>query len=127
MIVVTAAIWCENGCVLIARRKPGRSHAGRWEFPGGKLRPGETPPEGLARELREELDIEAQVGGFFGEALDAGHTPPIRLLAYRIRAVAGTPRCLDHAELRWVPIRDLGRENLCPADRKLADLLRRAS
>ncbi len=127
MIDVTAAIWCENGRVLIARRKPGRSHAGRWEFPGGKLRPGETPPEGLARELREELGIEAQVGVFFGESLDAGHSPPIRLLAYRIRAVTGAPRCLDHAELRWVPIADLGREDLCPADRELAARLRRQS
>ncbi|MEJ5358419.1 MAG: (deoxy)nucleoside triphosphate pyrophosphohydrolase [Desulfobacterales bacterium] len=127
MIVVTAAIWCENGRVLIARRKPGRRHAGRWEFPGGKLRPGETPEEGLARELREELGIEARVGDFFGESLDAGHTPPIRLLAYRIQEAAGTPRCLDHAELRWVPIPELAREDLCPADRELAARLRRES
>ncbi len=124
MIVVTAAIWCEGGRVLLARRGGKGPHAGRWEFPGGKLRPGETPREGLARELREELGVEAQVGAFFGESRDAANRPPIRLLAYRIEGAAGRPRCLEHAELRWVPIGELAEELLCPADRRLAALLR---
>ncbi len=127
MIVVTAAIWCDDGRVLLARRREGRPHGGRWEFPGGKLGAGETPREALVRELREELGVEARVGAFFGESLDETSRPPIRLLAYRVDGADGRPRCLDHAELRWVPVEELEDELLCPADRRLAALLRQGA
>lgn len=127
MIVVTAAIWCDAGRVLLARRREGRPHGGRWEFPGGKLGAGETPREALVSELREELGVEARVGAFFGESLDETSRPPIRLLAYRVDGANGRPRCLDHAELRWVPVEELEDELLCPADRRLAALLRQGA
>jgi 8-oxo-dGTP diphosphatase len=116
MIDVTAAIWIENGKVLIARRRPGVSQAGLWEFPGGKVRLGESPAQCLKREIREELGIEIAVGEFFGESIYAYEDKTIRLLAYRVQAAGGELSANDHAELAWVAMADLGRYRFCPAD-----------
>ena len=117
MIDVTAAILIENGRVLIARRRPGASQVSRWEFPGGKVRPGESPAQCLEREIREELGIRVAVGEFFGESIHAYADRTIRLLAYRVRRAEGGEMSLnDHAELAWVAIADLGQYRFCPAD-----------
>jgi 8-oxo-dGTP diphosphatase len=116
MIDVTAAVLIENGNVLIARRRPGASQAGLWEFPGGKVRPGESTADCLTREIREELGIEVVVGEFFGESVYAYEDQTIRLLAYRVRVVSGELSANDHAELAWVAMADLGRYRFCPAD-----------
>jgi 8-oxo-dGTP diphosphatase len=116
VIDVTAAIWIEAGRVLIARRRPGVSQAGLWEFPGGKVRPGETPEACLAREIEEELGVKVNVEGFFAESVHAYAERTIRLRAYRVRSAGGRPVALDHAELRWVSPRELGRYAFCPAD-----------
>jgi bis(5'-nucleosidyl)-tetraphosphatase len=115
-IDVTAAVLIENGRVLIARRRPGASQAGLWEFPGGKMRPGESPAQCLKREIREELGIEIVVGEFFGESVYAYENQTIRLLAYRVRVESGELSANDHAELAWVAPADLGRYRFCPAD-----------
>ena len=62
MRIVMAAVVCREGKIMICQRGPGRRLAGVWEFPGGKLEEGETPEQGLARELREELDLPVRVG-----------------------------------------------------------------
>ena len=62
---VAAAIIEKDGKILIAKRKKGSSLAGKWEFPGGKIEPGESPEECLKREMKEEFDIEALAGDFF--------------------------------------------------------------
>jgi mutator protein MutT len=125
MIDVTAAILIENGRVLIARRRPGASQAGMWEFPGGKVRPGESPAQCLKREILEELGIEIAVGEFFGESVYAYEDKTIRLLAYRVRAEGGEMSRNDHAELAWVAIADLGRYRFCPADVPFTEKLRK--
>jgi 8-oxo-dGTP diphosphatase len=125
MIDVTAAILIENGRVLIARRRPGASQAGMWEFPGGKVRPGESPAQCLKREIQEELGIEIAVGEFFGESVYAYEDKTIRLLAYRVRAEGGEMSRNDHAELAWVAIADLGRYRFCPADVPFTEKLRK--
>ena len=125
MIDVTAAILIENGRVLIARRRPGASQAGMWEFPGGKVRPGESPAQCLKREIQEELGIEIAVGEFFGESVYAYEDQTIRLLAYRVRAEGGEMSRNDHAELAWVAIADLGRYRFCPADVPFTEKLRK--
>jgi len=116
MIDVTAAIWVENGKVLIARRRPGVSQAWLWEFPGGKVRPGETPEQCLHREILEELGVEIAVEKFFGESIHAYEAKTIRLLAYRVSLKGGEVSLNDHAELAWVAIADLGGYRFCPAD-----------
>jgi 8-oxo-dGTP diphosphatase len=125
MIDVTAAILIENGRVLIARRRPGASQAGMWEFPGGKVRPGESPAQCLKREIQEELGIEIAVSEFFGESVYAYEDKTIRLLAYRVRAEGGEVSRNDHAELAWVAIADLGRYRFCPADVPFTEKLRK--
>lgn len=125
MIDVTAAILIENGRVLIARRRPGASQAGMWEFPGGKVRPGESPAQCLKREIQEELGIRIVVGEFFGESVYAYEDKTVRLLAYRVRAEGGEMSLNDHAELAWVAIADLGRYRFCPADVPFTEKLRK--
>jgi 8-oxo-dGTP diphosphatase len=123
MIDVTAAILTQAGRVLIARRKPGASQAGMWEFPGGKVRPGETPEECLKREIREELGLDIAVGEFLGESIHAYADQSIRLRAYYARIEAGTPVLNDHAEVEWVRFDELGRFTFCAADMPFVRML----
>lgn len=123
-IVVTAAVISRaDGAVLLARRGPGRSNAGLWEFPGGKLEPGETPEACLARELREELGVSVVVGGYIasGQALAGGR--PIELRGYHARIVAGRLRPAEHDALAWVLPADLPRYPMPPADLPIARAL----
>ena len=123
MIDVTAAILTQAGRVLIARRKPGASQAGMWEFPGGKVRPGETPEECLKREIREELGLDIAVGKFLGESIHAYADQHIRLRAYYARIEAGTPVLNDHAAVAWVRFDELGRFTFCAADMPFVRML----
>jgi 8-oxo-dGTP diphosphatase len=88
---VVAGVIERDGCVLICQRKGGR-HALKWEFPGGKVEPDESPREALARELREELSIEAHVGEEMARYdVRYGDDPAIRLLFYRVTEFTGAP------------------------------------
>jgi 8-oxo-dGTP diphosphatase len=127
MIDVTAAIWVENGKVLIARRRTGVSQAGLWEFPGGKVRPGETPQQCLQREIQEELGVTIAVGNFFAESIYAYEAETIRLLAYRVSVKSGAIALNDHAELAWVAMADLSGYRFCPADVPLVKKLQSPS
>jgi len=123
MIDVTAAILTQAGRVLIARRKPGASQAGMWEFPGGKVRQGETPEKCLKREIREELGLDIAVGTFLGESIHAYAGQSIRLLAYCAHIEAGAPVLNDHAEVKWVRFDELGRFTFCAADMPFVRML----
>jgi mutator protein MutT len=114
-MLVAAAVIEEKGAILIGRRKGGR-FAGLWEFPGGKVEPGETPEECLKRELREELDVEAEIGGLFLSVRHVYSHAPVELLVYRARIVAGEPSLHDHDELRWVRPEDLSSYEFPAAD-----------
>ena len=124
MIDVAVAILIENGRVLIARRKPGASQAGMWEFPGGKVRPGETPEACLRREIQEELGLDIAVGKFLGESIHAYADQCIRLLAYFARIEAGAPVLNDHAQVEWVRFDALGRFTFCAADMPFVRMLK---
>lgn len=119
---VTAAIITRDDRVLIARRKAG-AQAGKWEFPGGKIEEGETPEQCLQRELREELQIEATIGSFFGESEYEYENGAIRLMAYLARWDKGEMQPTVHTEFRWVPPRELEKYDLAPADIPLAQKL----
>jgi len=98
--VVAAVIRRGDGRVLLARRPRG-AHAGLWEFPGGKVEPGERPEQALARELREELGIGVEVGEAM---LTVEHRYPhiaIRMTAYGCRLVSGKPRGLHGQQVVW--------------------------
>lgn len=116
MIKVTAAIIERRGKVLIARRKTGGAQAGKWEFPGGTVEPGETPEQGLARELAEELGIQCRVGEFLASGCAPGPGSSIELLVFRVRDYEGTVRPVVHQEVRWVLPQDLASYDLAEAD-----------
>jgi len=104
MRVTTAGIAEKNGNFLIALRKPGSSIGERWEFPGGKVRHGENPPEALKREFFEEFRVNISVGKLFCTGFFANGSSKYELQAYRIEI--DDPSQLDlqeHQEIRWVP------------------------
>ena len=121
--LVTAAIIEEEGRVFVARRGPGRHLSGMWEFPGGKVEPGETPERALARELAEELGIACEVGELLCSAVYEGTQPALELLAYRVHRGPGAIELREHAEARWVRPAELAGMNLPPSDRVVVERL----
>lgn len=120
MVVVTAAIVIDSlGRVLVGRRPAGKKLGGMWEFPGGKVEPGETPEEALARELREELGVGSRAGNLLAENTHGYEFGTIRLLAYETTLETGDLQKNAHEELRWVPVSDIEKLDLTPADRPL--------
>ncbi|MCA0757058.1 8-oxo-dGTP diphosphatase MutT [Paenibacillus sp. N4] len=124
MIEVAAAIIEDGeGRMLIARRAPGKSQAGMWEFPGGKLEPGESPEACLRRELLEEMGIEIEPYAYFGVNEHDYGAVTIRLLAYRARFVSGEIALTDHDEYRWVSAAELEEYRFAPADVPFLEML----
>jgi 8-oxo-dGTP diphosphatase len=112
--VVGAAI-LRDGCVLAARRTSPAAAAGRWEFPGGKVEPGETRDAALLREVAEELGCRVEVTGWLaGEVTISGaHTLAIALA----RLVDGEPEPVEHDLVRWLAAGELGDLDWLEADR----------
>lgn len=101
---VVGAVIMDGERVLAARRAPGRSAAGRWEFPGGKIEPGESPQQALARELGEELDVEVEVGWLIGRGEGLAGDRELHLDCYWVRPAGPAPTAsTDHDLLQWVP------------------------
>jgi 8-oxo-dGTP diphosphatase len=108
MVEVVAAILEREGRVLICRRRPEQSHPLQWEFPGGKVEPGETPPQALARELEEELGILGTAGEEIARyQFTYPGKQPITLIFFRVAGFDGEPRNLIFHEMRWEPRRNL--------------------
>lgn len=117
-IPVVTGLVRSQGKILLGRRPEG-SLAGVWEFPGGKIEPGETPEEALARELSEELGIEAKIGSLrFATAHSYGETS-ILLLFYEVLYWKGEPKSVHHTDLKWVKPEDLRNEELPEANRRV--------
>ncbi len=128
MIEVAAAVIQRGDRVLVARRARPASLAGKWEFPGGKLEPGETGQEALGREIVEELDLRVEVGAALGSShrVPPGEeAPDLRLTAYAARPVdlGHEPRLVDgtHDDLRWVTAEELPTLDLAPLDVPLVE------
>jgi 8-oxo-dGTP diphosphatase len=122
-LMVTAAVIERDGRVLIAKRKNGWRFAGKWEFPGGKIEPNETPEECLRRELREELGIETEIGNFFCSSTYAYPHATVQLLVYRAFHVSGEYTLYDHQEIRWVLPEDLLQYDFPEADNLVIEKL----
>ena len=124
MIDVAAAVLVQAERVLIGRRRAGARRAGLWEFPGGKIRAGETPEQCLRREIKEELGIAIDVGEFLGESVYPYPDQTVRLMAYRCTLTGGRLALNDHAEVVWAAAGELDRYRFCPADVLLVDRLK---
>ena len=128
IIRVTAAILEKDGKILIAKRKTGDElFAGLWEFPGGKVEEGETPEKCMARELKEELDIEVEVGELITSNKHKYPQGIFELLAYRVKHISGKMVLNDHEEMKWVTADDMPRFEFPPADLPIIKYLRNSS
>lgn len=113
---VVAAVMRRDGAYLVGRRPGGKRHGGLFEFPGGKVRPGESDADALARELAEELDLRlTSAGPVLFSAADPGAPFRVHFVAVRAR---GVPTPLEHDELSWATPDELrsGRFPLAPSD-----------
>lgn len=115
---VVAAVIERAGWVLVAQRPPGKHLAQQWEFPGGKVEPGETPSVALVREIREELGCAIVVGAALPSCVHAYPAITIELLPFRCRLAAGTsePHPHEHVAIRWVRLAELRTLDLAAAD-----------
>jgi 8-oxo-dGTP diphosphatase len=122
MIEVTAGILTDGERILVCQRRAGESFGLKWEFPGGKVEPGESVEDCLARELREELALEVDVGP---EVHRTEHAYPnglsVRLLFYRILRYRGTPQNLAFERMAWVVPGDLPTYDFLEADRDVVE------
>ena len=119
-ITVTAAIIQRHGQVLIAQRPPHGLLGGMWEFPGGKQQEGESLPDCLQREIREELDVVVEVGSLAGVYRHAYTHFRLTLHAFFCRLTSGEPRPLEVADLRWVSPPELAAYPMGKVDRQIA-------
>ncbi len=119
MLQVVAAVIERDERILICQRRPGQSHALQWEFPGGKIEPGETPAQALARELEEELGVRGARGEQLAnyEYAYPGR-PPFELLFFRVTAFEGEARNLIFQEIRWAPRASLLEFDFVEGDRR---------
>jgi 8-oxo-dGTP diphosphatase len=122
--VVAAAVIDTTGRVLIAQRPAGTHLAGGWEFPGGKLEPGEERLAGLARELREELGITIATPRPLIRVRHAYPSREVLLDIWVVKRYGGEPRGLDGQALRWCTLDELAVAELLPADKPIVAALR---
>ena len=129
--VVAGAITSSDGRLLLAQRSYPVQVAGLWELPGGKVEPGEELAAALRRELREELEIDVEVGALLAETVELARD--LTLVALWARIVDGVPRAVEHSRLVWVSVDELedmaASNQLVPADTawvpELCEVLRR--
>jgi len=122
-IPVVTGLIKKNGKVLLGQRPPGNSLAGQWEFPGGKIELGESPPQALKRELFEELEIEAEIGALRFANTHAYGDRGVLLLFFDVLFWKGEPKASHHSELKWVSPDDIPSMDIPEANRKNLDLI----
>ena len=116
--VVAALIW-DGDRFLICQRPAHKARGLLWEFVGGKVEQGETKEQALVRECREELDITLSVGDVF---MEVDHDYPdifVRLTLFHAAIREGTPKMLEHADLRWILPEEIEQYDFCPADEEI--------
>ena len=121
--VAAGVIW-RGGRFLIARRPAHKARGGLWEFPGGKLEPGETGEQALVRECREELGVSVGVGSRIAEQVFRYSDITVRLGFFNAVITEGEPLLLEHAELKWITPDEADGYEFCPADKSFVGLLK---
>ncbi len=128
MTEVVAALIRREDAFLICRRPLHKARGLLWEFVGGKVEPGETGPEALVRECREELAVTVAVGEVFMEVTHEYPDITVHLTLYEAAIREGTPTLLEHTELAWITPAEIPAYDFCPADEDiLAAIIDRAA
>ena len=121
--VVAALIWRDNR-FMICQRPDYKARGLLWEFVGGKVEPGETKAQALARECREELDVQVEVGTVFCEVDHVYPDLTIHLTLLNAAITQGEPTLLEHNAIAWIPPEEIDRYEFCPADVDILKLLK---
>ena len=123
MLKVVAAVIKKDDKYLVARRASHKQHAGKWEFPGGKIELGETPEIALERELLEELGVKTKIGQFVKSAVcDIGGLV-IELMAYEVDLISDDFNLSDHDKIAWVTVAEMKTYTMSQADLFIIDHL----
>lgn len=125
VLEVVAGLIRSGDHFLACQRPPEKARALLWEFPGGKVEPGESGPQALIRECREELDVVLSVGDAF---MDVTHKYPeltVHLTLYEAEIEQGEPKMLEHCDIRWITVAEMDQLAFCPADQVFLDEIRK--
>lgn len=115
-IKVASGVICQSNKLLIAKRSEGQKLAGLWEFPGGKIEPGENEKDCLERELLEELGVKAEIGEFIAQTDYEYDFAVVSLFFYWAKIKEGELQNHVHEELKWVEFKELPTDDFVPAD-----------
>lgn len=126
-LLVSAAVIIEKNCVLLTRRPAHKPMGGFWEFPGGKLNPGESPAAALKRELEEELAAQVRVDAIFEVLFHPYSWGDVLIMVFTCTRLNRQLDNLDVAEHCWVPLEQLHLYQLLPADIPLIARLQTSS
>lgn len=113
--VVAALIWDENK-FMICQRPANKARALLWEFVGGKVEPGETKEQALIRECQEELGITLSVGKVFMDVIHEYPDITVHLTLFHATIASGTPKKIEHNDIRWITPGEIPQYAFCPAD-----------
>ena len=124
-IEVVAALIVQDGRFLACQRPPHKARALLWEFPGGKIEPGESGPEALVRECREELGADIRVLGAFMDVTHAYPDLTVHLTLFSCTIAEGEPQRLEHCALRFITVQEIDSLPFCPADQAFCAEIKR--
>ena len=116
--VVAALIW-EGEKFMICQRPAHKARGLLWEFVGGKVEPGETKPQALIRECREELAVTVAVGDIFMEVVHEYPDLTVQLTLFNATIAQGVPQKLEHNDIRWITPKEIPCYDFCPADEEI--------
>ena len=121
---VAAALFVRDGRFLICQRPEGKKRGLLWEFVGGKWESGETGPEALIRECREEMGIAVTVGSLYAQVVHEYPDITVRLSVYRAFLTGEEPKMLEHNAMAWITPEEIDRYEFCPADEPILRKIR---
>ena len=124
MIEVVAALIWDDDRFMACQRPAHKARGLMWEFAGGKVERGESREDALIRECREELDVTVSVGKIFLETVHAYPDLTVHLTVFEAEIAEGTPKLLEHHDMRWITVKEIDDYAFCPADDEVLEKLK---
>ena len=122
---VSTAVIRQDGKILICQRLPHKGNALKWEFVGGKSEEGETLSQTLIRECKEELDVTVDVGEKLMEIVHSYPDETYRISIFNAEIVEGTPKLLEHVDMKWIYPKDIDNYDFCIADNEILEKIKK--